>query len=62
MGDIVNLRTIRKRAQRSQDDREAQQNRLEYGRPQAARRLDEARAEKARNDLDQHRIEMGDGR
>jgi hypothetical protein len=62
MGDIVNLRTIRKRAKRSQDDREAQQNRLEHGRPQAARRLDEARAEKARNDLDQHRIEMGDGR
>jgi hypothetical protein len=28
----------------------------------AARRLDEARADKARNDLDQHRIDMGDGR
>lgn len=62
MGDIVNLRTIRKRAKRSQEDLEAQQNRLEHGRPQTARRLDEARAEKARKDLDQHRIEMGDGR
>ncbi len=62
MGDIVNLRTIRKRAKRSQEDLAAQQNRLEYGRPQAARRLDEARTDKARKDLDQHRIDMGDGR
>lgn len=62
MGDIVNLRTIRKRAKRSQDELEAQQNRLEHGRPLAARRLDEARADKAQKDLDQHRIDIGDGR
>jgi hypothetical protein len=62
MGDIVNLRTIRKRAKRSREDLDAQQNRLGHGRPQAARRLDEARADKARNDLDQHRIDIGDGR
>jgi hypothetical protein len=62
MGDIVNLRTIRKRAKRSREDLDAQQNGLGHGRPQAARRLDEARADKARNDLDQHRIDIGDGR
>jgi len=49
MGDVVNLRTARKRV-----------NRLAHGQPKAERALSEAHSDKARRDLDQHRIETGD--
>jgi len=61
MGDIVNLRTARKRAKRRQADKEAASNRLAHGRSKAERVLDQSRSDKARNGLDQHRIETGDG-
>ena len=55
MGDIVNLRNARKRAERT-----ASANRLLHGRSKAERELEAKRKVKARRDLDRHRIETGD--
>jgi len=61
MGDLVNLRTARKQAKRRQAEQAAASNRLVYGRSKTERALARARSEKARSNLDQHRIETGDG-
>jgi hypothetical protein len=60
MGDLVNLRTSRKRAKRQQVGRDAAANRLLHGRPKAERQLAQARNEKAQRSLEQHRIEPGE--
>lgn len=60
MGDIVNLRTIRKRATRARDAERAAENRVKHGRSKVERLFAAARGDKARRDLDQHRIENGD--
>jgi hypothetical protein len=62
MAEIVNLRTARKRAKRSQQDVTAAANRLAGGLPANERKRDAARRDKARRNLDQHRIETGDER
>ena len=62
MGDIVNLRRMRKRAKRQRDEREAEANRLLHGRSKAERELAGKRNAKARRDLDRHRILTGDER
>ena len=62
MGDIVNLRRARKKAQRELAEREASANRLLYGRSKAQRDLDSERDAKASRDLERHRIETGDER
>jgi hypothetical protein len=61
MGDLVNLRTARKRAKRRQAEQQAASNRLVHGRSKAERALTQAQSDKARQDLDEHRIETGDG-
>jgi hypothetical protein len=60
MGDILNLRTARKRAARQREDSNAAADRLAYGRLKAERAFDAALDGKARNDLDQHRIGEGE--
>lgn len=62
MGDLVNLRTARKQAKRRQDGERADARRLAHGEPKRVRKLEAARREKADRDLDQHRIDTGDGR
>ena len=62
MGEIVNLRTHRKRALRLRQDAIATENRATHGQSKADRSLDEARRDKAGRELDQHRIETGDDR
>ena len=57
MGEVVNLRQVRKRAKREAAAAVAQQNRLRHGRPKAERSLHEARAEKAQRELEAHRID-----
>lgn len=50
MADIVNLRQARKRKTRADRQREAEANRLKFGRPKAEtehRKLEEARSERA---------------
>jgi hypothetical protein len=61
MGDLVNLRTARKRAKRRQAEQQAASNRLVHGRSKAERALAQSQSDKARTDLDQHRIDTGDG-
>src|SRR5215472_2527983 len=62
MGEIVNLRRARKKAERQLAERTASANRLRHGRSQAERELETKRDAKARRDLDRHRIERGDER
>jgi len=62
MGEIVNLRRARKAAKRREDAVRAAENRLVHGRSKAQRLLEESRAEKARHELDAHRVDTEDGR
>ena len=61
MGDLVNLRTARKRAKRRQAEQDAEASRRLHGRSKIERTLEESRSEKAQKSLDQHRIQTGDG-
>lgn len=60
MAEVINLRTVRKRAKRQQDDQRASANRVASGESKRVRKLETARRAKARRDLDQCRIEIGD--
>jgi hypothetical protein len=62
MGQIVNLRTARKRALRQEEERRAAASRLAHGRSNTERKLDAARLQKSRHELDAHRIGSGDER
>jgi hypothetical protein len=57
MADVVNLRAARKRAKRRQAELEAAANRLAHGRPKAEHDLQQSRRDKARNDLEAHRLD-----
>ena len=60
MGDLVNLKQFRKRVARERSEQDAAANRTRFGRTRSERELDEARTERARELLDQHRIDGGD--
>jgi len=60
MADIINLRTVRKRASRAKAAARAQQNRRAHGRPKAERELEQARVRQAGLKLDAHRLERGE--
>jgi Domain of unknown function (DUF4169) len=60
LGDLINLRTARKQARRRRAEQKAASNRLAYGRPKNERVLEQARSDKAKRELDSHRIESGD--
>jgi hypothetical protein len=62
MGDIVNLRRARKRAERQAAEQRAAANRLLHGRGKTEREHVTARDAKDRRNLDGHRIETGDER
>lgn len=62
MADVVNLRTVRKRAKRRDDDQRAHANRLSHGRPTRERKLAKAQQSKASRELDHHHVDAGDGR
>jgi hypothetical protein len=61
MADLINLRTVRKRAKRQQDEARARVNRLAHGEPKRLRQLADARRGQADRVLDAHRIDKGDG-
>jgi hypothetical protein len=56
-GDIVNLRASRKLRERAKKRAEADGNAAKFGMTKAERKLQQARAEKARADLEAHRRE-----
>lgn len=61
MGNVINLRTARKRASRERAAERAAEQRALHGQSKAERLQIKARGDKARRDLDQHRIHKGDG-
>jgi uncharacterized protein DUF4169 len=62
MGDLINLRTARKRTQRKREEAQAATNRLAHGQPKQQRELAAAQEAKASHLLDGHRIDKGDRR
>ena len=57
MGEVVNLRTVKKQAARKAARSDADANAAKHGRTKAERELEKARAEKAARDLDGHKRE-----
>lgn len=57
MADVVNLRQFRKRAERAEKEKTAEQNRLVHGRTKAEKSLTKALNEKAAKVLDQGKLE-----
>jgi hypothetical protein len=62
MAKVVNLRAARKRAVRLQDEQRAAERRAQFGLTKAERLLAKARTDKARREVDDHRIGNGEGR
>ena len=60
MGDVVNLRRVKKRGERDASAKQAELNRARFGRTKSERALDEQRATRANDLLDQHRIDGED--
>jgi len=60
-GDIINLRTARKRKARQERVAKAVQNRVVFGQTRAEKQARKANAEIARRRLDQLQREPGDG-
>ena len=60
MGDLVNLKRFKKRTARDQSAKQAEVNRTKFGRSKAERLLDEQRASRANNLLNQHLIDSED--
>jgi hypothetical protein len=58
--EIVNLRQARKTRARVEKEKQADQNRLTFGRTKAEKSLTKALNEKAARLLDQGRLERGD--
>ena len=57
MGDLVNLKRFKKRSEREQAAKKAEANRARFGRTKSERAVEELRASRARDLLDQHRID-----
>ena len=62
MGEIVNLRTVRKRTRRQQETDAAAMRRMQHGVPKAEQSLSRAQQKLARRKHDQHRIESGEAK
>ena len=62
MAELINLRTVRKRAKRLEDEQRAGANRLAHGQPKHVRQIEAGKQAKATRDLEAHRIDKGDGR
>ena len=60
MGDVVNLRRFKKRAEKHQSARQADANRAKFGRSKSERVLEQQSADRANDLLDQHRRDDGE--
>ena len=60
MGNVINLRRFRKSAERESSAKQAEANRLRFGRTKIERTLEEKRATRAKELLDQHRTGHGE--
>ncbi len=59
-GDVVNLRQFRKQKARSEKDKQAEQNRLSFGRTKSEKSLTTALNDKAERQLDQGKLDRQD--
>ena len=60
MGEIVNLRSIRKRKAREEDARKADENRIRHGRSKSEMLKEKTETGRAASLLDAHRRERAD--
>ena len=60
MGDVVNLKRFKKRAEKAQSAKQADANRARFGRTKSERVLEERRTNRTDDLLDQHRIDGED--
>jgi hypothetical protein len=60
MGDVVNLKRFKKRTEREQSAKQAEANRTRFGQTKSERTLEQRRASRASDLLDQHRIDGED--
>ena len=60
MGDVVNLRRFKKRAEKHQSARQADASRAKFGRSKSERVLEQQRADRANDLLDEHRRDDGE--
>lgn len=56
MAEIINLRRVRKQRKRDEADKQAEQNRISFGRSKPERMLTEAEKTLAAKRLDGHRL------
>ena len=56
MGETVNLKQFKKRAERDRAAKQAETNRARFGRTKSERERDEQRAKRATELLNQHRL------
>lgn len=61
MGDVINLREVRKRRERADKDRQAAENRVRFGRTKAEKTQIRREEERRLQDLDGKRREGEDG-
>ena len=59
MGDLVNLKQVRKRIARDEAAKQSEANRARFGRTKIERARDELLATRAGDILDQHRMDDG---
>ena len=59
--DVVNLRQFRKQKARTDKDKQAEQNRLTFGRTKAEKNLTSALNKKASRALDDGKLDKGEG-
>ena len=60
MGEVVNLKRFRKRAEREQSSKQADANRTRFGRTKSERNIEKQGGKRASDLLDQHRIDGED--
>ncbi len=60
MGNLVNLKRFKKRIERERSAKQADANRLQFGRSKSERKLGQRRNARAKDLLDQHRIDGED--
>jgi hypothetical protein len=60
MGDLVNLKRFRKRAEKEQSARQADANRAKFGRSKSERVSEQQESERSADLLEQHRLDGGD--
>ena len=60
MGETINLKQFKKRAERDRSAKQAETNRARFGRSKSERTSEQQQRERAKSLLDQHRLDDGE--